>query len=161
GENAAIIGALMHVTDIAPLALIILVIFICVGFIYSATTVDSSAYSIAMVTSKGMTEGTDVEPHLFNRVIWAIFLGATALALMYQDEIVKQASTAAVAEAGRSVAETSGPGTTSVLVALKASSLVVAIPLMICISIAVLSLLKWLKEDKPHLEKSTLSEDDG
>jgi choline-glycine betaine transporter len=102
--------------------------------------VNASAYSIATVASKDMTEGTDVEPHLSNRIIWVIFLGAIALALMYQDQVVTQAT---------------GPGTTSVLTALKVSSLAVALPLMVCIFIAVLSFLKWIREDKPHLQKGT------
>ncbi len=99
GENAAIVGALMHLTDVGPLALLILVLFVFVGFIYSATTVNASAYAIATVASKNMDEGTDVEPHVFNRVIWAVFLGAIALALMYQEEVVTQS--AAVTARGR------------------------------------------------------------
>ena len=49
------------------------------------------------------------------------------------------------------------PGGASVLTALKVSSLAVAIPLMACIFVAVLSFLKWIKQDEPHLEKSTRS----
>jgi BCCT family betaine/carnitine transporter len=154
GESAAIIGALMHLTQFEPLALMILVIFIFVGFIYSATTVNSSAYAIATVASKDMTEGTDVEPQLFNRVIWAVFLGAIALALMYQDEIVKQS------DAAEAVAGSTGMATTSVLTALKVSSLGVAIPLMVCVLIAILSFLKWIAQDKPHLEEGALPEDE-
>jgi BCCT family betaine/carnitine transporter len=158
GESAAIVGALMHLTEIEPLAILILVIFIFVGFIYSATTVNSSAYAIATVASKDMTEGTDVEPHLFNRVIWALFLGGIALALMYQDEVVRQ-SAAAASGTAEAVAESTGMATTSVLTALKVSSLGVAIPLMVCVLISILSFLKWIKEDKPHLEKGSLPEE--
>ncbi len=157
GEDAAIIGALMQVTDVEWLALLILVIFVFVGFIYSATTVNASAYSIATVASKDMTEATDVEPNLYNRVIWAIFLGAVALALMYQDEAVRQS--VGSAEVGRAVVETARLGTSSALKALKTSSLVVAFPLMVCIFISILSFLKWIKQDKPHLEKGKLMED--
>jgi BCCT family betaine/carnitine transporter len=149
GESAAIVGALMHLTEFGPLAILILVIFIFVGFVYSATTVNSSAYAIATVASKDMAEGTDVEPNLFNRVIWAIFLGGIALALMYQDEVVKQSTTV----------ESTGVAATSVLTALKVSSLGVAIPLMACVLVSILSFLKWIKEDKPHLEKGSLPEE--
>lgn len=158
GESAAIVGALMHLTEFGPLATLILVIFIFVGFIYSATTVNSSAYAIATVASKDMTEGIEVEPNLFNRVIWAIFLGGIALALMYQDETIKQSATAAPGAAD-AVAESTGMAATSVLTALKVSSLGVAIPLMVCVLIAILSFLKWLKEDKPHLETGNLPEE--
>ena len=159
GESAAIVGALMHLTEIGPLAILILVIFIFVGFIYSATTVNSSAYAIATVASKDMAEGTDVEPNLFNRVIWAVFLGGIALALMYQDEVVKQSATAPGGV--EAAVESTGVATTSVLTALKVSSLGVAIPLMVCVLISILSFLKWIKEDKPHLEKGSLPEESG
>ncbi len=158
GENAAIIGALMHVTDIDALALAILVLFVFVGFIFTATTVDSSAYSIASVASKDMTKGTDVEPHLMNRLTWAVLLGAIALALMYQDEIVKHSALAAAAGGGEAVVQTAELGASSMLQALKVSSLTVAIPIMICVFISILSFLKWIKEDEPHLEKSTRPE---
>ena len=45
------------------------------------------------------------------------------------------------------------------LTALKVSSLGVAIPLMVCVLISILSFLKWIREDKPHLEKGTLPEE--
>jgi BCCT family betaine/carnitine transporter len=148
----------MHLTEFGPLALLILVIFVFVGFVYSATTVNSSAYAIATVASKNMDEGTDVEPNLFNRVIWAVFLGAIALALMYQDQVVAQ-SAVATSGAVEAVVESTGPAATSVLTAVKVSSLGVAIPLMVCVLISILSFLKWIKEDKPHLEKGTLPEE--
>jgi BCCT family betaine/carnitine transporter len=148
GENAAIIGALMHMTDYAFLAFVILLVFVFVGFVYSATTLNSSAYAIATVASKGMTEGTDVEPHLFNRITWAIFLGAVALGLMYQDEVVQRAADAA-------------SGGSSLLTAVKVSSLIVAVPLMACVAIAIASFFKWIGEDRPHLESELRSDDDG
>ena len=114
---------------------------------------DTSAYSIATVASKNLTAGNQAEPHLYNRIIWAIFLGAIALALMYQDRLTQMAPASG---AGEAAAYAAGPGNTSVLTALKTSSLVVALPLMICIFISVLSFLKWLKEDKPHLDHGTL-----
>ncbi|HEY5657033.1 MAG TPA: BCCT family transporter [Myxococcota bacterium] len=155
GENAAIIGALMHMTDHAALGFAILLIFVFVGFVYSATTVNSSAYAIATVASKGMTEGTDVEPRLFNRVIWAIFLGAVALGLMYQDEVAR----GALGTAGGAGAQVGAPGAASLLTAVKASSLIVAMPLMVCIVLAVVSFLKWIGQDEPHLQRETRSHD--
>jgi BCCT family betaine/carnitine transporter len=148
GENAAIIGALMHMTDYAFLAFVILLIFVFVGFVYSATTLNSSAYAIATVASKGMTEGTDVEPRLFNRITWAIFLGAVALGLMYQDDVVQRAADAT-------------SGGSSLLTAVKASSLIVAVPLMVCVVIAIASFFKWIGEDRPHLQPELRSSDGG
>jgi BCCT family betaine/carnitine transporter len=139
-------------TDYGFLALVILVVFVFVGFVYSATTLNSSAYAIATVASKGMTEGTDVEPRLFNRITWAIFLGAVALGLMYQDEVVQRAAAGAGAVA---------PGGSSLLTAVKVSSLIVAVPLMVCVSIAVASFFKWIGEDRPHLQVETRPGDGG
>jgi choline-glycine betaine transporter len=107
-----------------------------------------------------MQEGTDVEPNLFNRVIWAVFLGAMALALMYQEEVINQSAIAA-SVAAEAVAESTGPAATSMLTALKTSSLGVAIPLMVCVLISIVSFLKWLREDEPHLEKGSLPEESG
>ncbi len=115
GAPAAILGVLMNM----PLKWVILPLFIFVGFVYSGTTVDSSAYAIATVASKDMKEGQ--EPVLFNRAFWAIALGAIALVLM----------------------KIGG------LAPLKTSSLVVGVPLVFLMGLSILSLLKWLKEDFP------------
>ena len=73
--SAAILGVLHQL----PLWWLMLPLFIFVGFVYSGTTVDSSAYAIAAVASKDMHEG---EPSLINRAFWAIALGSIALVLM-------------------------------------------------------------------------------
>ena len=116
GESAAILGVLMQL----PLKWLILPLFIFVGFVYSGTTVDSSAYAIATVASKDMKEGQ--EPALFNRAFWAIALGAIALVLM----------------------KIGG------LAPLKTSSLVVGVPLVFLMGMSIVSLLRWLKEDFPE-----------
>lgn len=114
GAPAAIVGSL----GALPMALLLLVLFCILGFIYSATTVDSSAYTIAAVASKDL--GPDKEPRRWNRIFWALALGGIALALM----------------------------NIGGLKALQTSSLVVAVPLMIIMVISVFSLFKWLKQDK-------------
>ena len=115
GAPAAILGYLMTM----PLSWLILPIFIFVGFVYSGTTVDSSAYAIATVCSKDMKEGE--EPVLFNRAFWAIALGAIALVLMKLGGLAP----------------------------LKTSSIVVSVPLILLMGISIISLKKWLKEDFP------------
>jgi BCCT family betaine/carnitine transporter len=114
--SAAILGVLSNL----PLWFIVFPLFIFVGFVYSGTTVDSSAYAIAAVASKDIKEGED--PKLFNRAFWAIALGGIALALMKLGGI--------------------GP--------LKTSSIVVSLPVLFLMGISFFSLLKWLKEDKAH-----------
>ena len=102
------------------LSALILPLFVFVGFVYSGTTVDSSAYALATVASKDLKEGQ--EPALFNRAFWAIALGAIALVLM----------------------KIGG------LAPLKTSSLVVGVPIVFLMVMSVVSLLRWLKEDFPE-----------
>lgn len=111
--SAAIIGLLMSL----PLDWFILPLFILVGFVYSGTTVDSSAYVLASITSKDLHDGQ--EPAVFNRLFWAVALGGSALVLM----------------------------NVGGLAPLKTASLVVGLPLIFLMGISFLSLLKWLKED--------------
>jgi BCCT family betaine/carnitine transporter len=112
-------AAIVAVIEALPFGTFMLVIFLLMGFIYSATTVDSSAYSIASVASKDLKAG-EREPRRWNRVFWALTLGTMAVALMYLGGLEP----------------------------LKTVSLVVAFPLMIIIAISVGSLLRWLKEDE-------------
>jgi BCCT family betaine/carnitine transporter len=121
--SAAILGVLMQM----PLNWLILPLFILVGFVYSGTTVDSSAYVLASITSKNLREGQ--EPTIVNRLFWAVALGGSALVLM----------------------------NVGGLAPLKTASLVVGLPLVFLMGIAFLSLLKWLKEDQPHLIPETTS----
>lgn len=125
--SAAIIGVLMQM----PMKWLILPLFIFVGFVYSGTTVDSSAYALATVSSKNLKEGQ--EPILFNRGFWAIALGGIALVLMKLGGL--------------------GP--------LKTASLVVSVPLIFLMVISVFSLLKWLKQDYSHLHKTRRLETDA
>lgn len=117
GAPAAIVGSITAL----PLSFVILVLFCILGFVYSATTVDSSAYTIAAVASKDLKP--DQEPRPWNRIFWALALGGLALTLM----------------------KIGG------LKALQTSSLIVALPLMIIIVISVFSLFRWLKEDKAEV----------
>jgi len=121
GAPAAIVGSIMAL----PIAIVILILFCILGFVYSATTVDSSAYTIASVASKDLKP--DQEPRGWNRVFWALALGGLALVLM----------------------------NIGGLQALQTSSLIVALPLMIIIVISVFSLFKWLKQDKAEVTQVT------
>lgn len=117
GAPAAIVGSITAL----PIAIVILVLFCILGFVYSATTVDSSAYTIAAVASKDLRPGQ--EPRPWNRIFWALALGGMALVLM----------------------------NIGGLQALQTSSLIVALPLMVIIVISVFSLFKWLKADKAEI----------
>ncbi len=115
--SAAILGTLEQL----PFYDVILILFIIVGFVYSGTTVDSSAYVLASVTSYNLREG--VEPNVANRFFWAIALGGAGLVLM---------------NAGG-------------LEPIKTASLVVGVPLLVVMCMSFFSLLNWLKADYPML----------
>ncbi len=114
-EQAAIVA----VVENLPMGTFMLVIFLLMSFIYSATTVDSSAYTIASVASRDLEAGRR-EPRRRNRLFWALALGSVAVSLMYLGGLEP----------------------------LKTVSIVVAFPLMLVIALSVASLLKWLKEDQ-------------
>ncbi|MCP3959924.1 MAG: BCCT family transporter [bacterium] len=112
-------AAIVAVVENLPAGTFMLVIFLLMSFIYSATTVDSSAYTIASVASKNLEAGKR-EPRRWNRLFWALALGSMAISLMYLGGLEP----------------------------LKTVSIVVAFPLMFVIAISVASLLKWLEEDR-------------
>ncbi|MEE4217778.1 MAG: BCCT family transporter [Xanthomonadales bacterium] len=111
-------AAIVAVIEALPMGAFILTLFIAMCFIYSATTLDSSAYTISAVASKNLVAG-EAEPRRWNRMFWALALGTVALALMYLGGL-KPLQTAAV---------------------------IVAVPLVFVIALSVWSLLRWLKED--------------
>lgn len=101
--------------------ILILIMFLAMCFIYSATTLQASAYIIAAVASRDL-KGGDGEPARWNRLFWALALGGMAIALMYLGGLPP----------------------------LQTISLVVAFPLVFIILLSVWSLLRWLKEDFPE-----------
>lgn len=124
--SVAIIGLLNQL----PLQFIVMPLFVLVGFVYTATTVDSSAYCLATVASRGFREGH--EPNLTNRAFWALALGGIGLALMKLGGL--------------------GP--------LKTSSLVVGVPLVFLMAISFFSLLRWLKEDQADIQYAKWKKND-
>jgi BCCT family betaine/carnitine transporter len=118
-------AAIVAVVESLPLGMFILVLFVLMCFIYSATTLQSSAYTIASVASKDLRAG-EREPKRWNRLFWAIALGGMAVSLMYLGGLKP----------------------------LQTASLVVAFPLMFVIGLSVWSLLRWLKEDEADQEGS-------
>ncbi|SMD14404.1 betaine/carnitine transporter, BCCT family [Desulfocicer vacuolatum DSM 3385] len=115
GAPAAIIEIIRHF----PLGSGVLVIFLILGFVYSATTMDSAAFVVASVASDKMLP-TD-QPARWHRLLWALVLGGVTLTMMYLGGL-KNIQTLCV---------------------------VAAFPLIFIIGLSVCSLLRWLKEDEP------------
>jgi BCCT family betaine/carnitine transporter len=111
-------AAIVAVVDSLPLGTFVLVLFVAMAFVYSATTLQASAYTIASVASRDLVAG-ESEPLRWNRLFWAIALGGMAIALMYLGGLRP----------------------------LQTASLVVALPLIFVIALCVWSFLRWLKED--------------
>ena len=113
GAPSAIIEIIYNV----PFGSVVLIAFIILAFIYSATTMDSAAFVLASVSSKEM--GPTDEPARWHRLFWAIILGMVALTLMYLGG----------------------------LKVLQTACVISAFPLVFIIGLSVWSLLRWLKED--------------
>ncbi len=112
-------AAIVAVVQGLPLGTLVLVLFVAMCFIYSATTLQASAYTIASVASVDLVAG-ESEPQRWNRLFWALALGAMAVALMYLGGLKP----------------------------LQTASLIVALPLIFVIALSVWSLLRWLREDR-------------
>jgi BCCT family betaine/carnitine transporter len=111
-------AAIVAVVNALPMGTFVLVLFLAMAFVYSATTLQASAYTIASVASRDLRAG-ESEPLRWNRLFWALALGGMAVALMYLGGLKP----------------------------LQTASLVVAFPLMFIIGLCVWSFLRWLKQD--------------
>lgn len=116
-EGAAV--AIISILKTLPMGSIILFLFIILAFVYSATTIDSAAYTLAAVSTKNIK--TESQPARWHRLFWAFILAGVALSLMYLGG----------------------------LKVLQTSVVVTAFPILFIILLSIFSLLKLLKEDYP------------
>ncbi len=112
GGPATIIAVLKTL----PLDIIILPLFVITAFIFLATTLDSAAYTLAMVSTKKIVGKQ--EPARWNRMLWSIMLGVTAISLM--------------AVGG--------------LDSVQISAVLTGLPAVIVVAILIVSLFRYLKE---------------
>ncbi len=101
-----------------PLGILVLIVFVVLAFIFGATTLDSSAFTLAAVATEEQT-GEIQEPARWHRLFWAFVLAGVSLSLMYLGGLKP----------------------------LQTASIVVALPLMGVLIVMVLSFKKWLEED--------------
>lgn len=118
GGTAAIVAILQGL----PLGTVALVVFLALLVIFLATTLDSSAYTMAAVASSELHPEED--PARWHRVFWAVALATVSIALM--------------AAGG--------------LEPLQTLSIITAFPLIFILGIAALSFRKWLIEEQPHMQ---------
>lgn len=120
GGPAAIAATLLGL----PLGALALVAFLALLMIFLATTLDSSAYTMAAVASDELRE--DQEPARWHRVFWAIALAGVAVAMMYAGGLEP----------------------------LQTLSIITAFPLVFVLIVLMFSFRKWLKEDRPELTQT-------
>ena len=115
GENASVFG--LSLSFVAP---ILLIVFIILAFIFGATTLDSSAFTLASVATEEQSDA-NTEPARWHRLFWAIVLAVVSLSLMYLGGLKP----------------------------LQTASIVVGLPLMVVLVIIVMSFFRWLEQDYP------------
>ncbi|EKN67950.1 choline/carnitine/betaine transport [Schinkia azotoformans MEV2011] len=79
-ETAGPAAAIVGIYNTLPLAKIVLPVFLVYAFISTATFINGVAYTLAMVTTKEITE--DDEPSRVNRIAWSLLLGVLAISLL-------------------------------------------------------------------------------
>ena len=100
-----------------PFALVIMLIFFVLSFIFVATSLDSAAFTLAAAASQELPP--DGQPPRWHRLVWAFVLAGTALSLMYLGG----------------------------LKILQAASVVVGLPVVAIMSVMIWSLMKHLYRD--------------
>lgn len=120
-QDQGMYAALMVFLEALPLSKLVILVWTIVGFLFMATTLSASAYSIGAATSIELKG--DQEPARWNRTFWAVILAVVALTLMLMGG----------------------------LKALQTASIVGALPLLGIFIIVVLSFYKWVKKDYGHI----------
>ncbi len=115
GENATFFGA-----SLAFIAPVLLIVFIILAFIFGATTLDSSAFTLASVATEEQSDAR-TEPARWHRLFWAVVLAVVSLALMYLGGLKP----------------------------LQTASIVVGLPLMVVLVVITMSFFRWLEQDYP------------
>ena len=110
--------AIVATISALPLGTVVLIVFVVLAFVFGATTLDSSAFTLASVATEEQDDAT-VEPARWHRLFWAFVLAGVSLSLMYLGGLKP----------------------------LQTASIVVALPLMGVLIIMTLSFKKWLEED--------------
>lgn len=113
GDTAAIMATLSHL----PFGTIAVVAFVVLLILFLATTLDSSAYTMAAVASRELPR--DADPARWHRVFWAVVLATVSIVMMY------------------------GGG----LEALQTLSIITAFPLIFVLGIVMVSFRRWLVAD--------------
>jgi BCCT family betaine/carnitine transporter len=105
------------ILETLPMSTLVIAVFTLLSFVFLATTLDSSAYVLASISTKNLSG--EQEPARWNRVAWAVILAAIAVGLLVIDA----------------------------LDTVKASTVILALPLIPILLVMFIALMKQLKED--------------
>ena len=111
------------VVESLPLGKLTLVVFTILSVIFSATTIDSSAYVISSICAKNLA--SNAEPKRWSRVAWAVLLALITAGILQS-------------------------GALDTVLSITVLSSVPLIPIMILLCV---SLVRWLNKDFGHLVK--------
>ena len=79
----AIIATILAIGDrVLPFGVPLLIVFVVLAFIFGATTMDSSAYTLSSVATAEQKQSA--EPARWHRFFWAIALAVVSLSLMFR-----------------------------------------------------------------------------
>jgi betaine/carnitine transporter, BCCT family len=121
-ENRGDTAAIVEILQALPLGPLVLTVFTALVVLFLATTLDSSAYTMAAVSSRDLPTGED--PARWHRLTWAVALAAVAVVLLYSGG----------------------------LDALQTLSIITAFPLIFVLGVVVVSFGRWLREGHPNGE---------
>lgn len=110
-------ATVVTILETLPMSGLVVVVFTILSFVFLATTLDSSAYVLASISTKNLA-GNE-EPARWNRVVWAVVLAALAVGLLVIDA----------------------------LDTVKASTIMLALPLLPILLLLMKSLLQQLHQD--------------
>ncbi|ABO49111.1 choline/carnitine/betaine transporter [Desulforamulus reducens MI-1] len=79
-EQSGAARAIVEIWATLPLSIVLLPVLLIYSFVSTATFINGVAYTLAMVTTKEITEND--EPSRLNRVVWALLLGSLAISLL-------------------------------------------------------------------------------
>ncbi|WP_322406967.1 BCCT family transporter [Idiomarina sp. PL1-037] len=115
--ESGIPATVVAILETLPFSTVVIAVFTLLSFVFLATTLDSSAYVLASISTKNLAG--DEEPARWNRVAWAVILAALAVGLLVIDA----------------------------LDTVKASTIMLALPLIPLLLVLFKSLLNQLHED--------------
>jgi BCCT family betaine/carnitine transporter len=108
---------IINVLNTLPMSKVAVIVFVILGFIFLATSLDSASFVLASTASIGEEDGE--EPATWHTIIWGCIMAIIAIALLLIG--------------GLNVVQS--------------STVIVAVPVLLIYSLLIISILRWLRQD--------------